>query len=105
MRGDQHLARSRAGSLGFRGGHGRLQTREHDLGDGEDDLVLGVVLVVDGGLRDADRVRDHLQRGPADAVLGEQGERGVDDAGLGGGVAGGFQRVGLHPLKNAMPTK
>ena len=67
-------------------GHGRLQTREHDLGDGQDDLVLGVVLVVDGRLRHAERVRDHLQRGPADAVLGKEAECGVDDAGLGGGV-------------------
>ena len=93
MLGDQHLARSRAGPLGFRGGHGRLETREHDLGDGEDDLVLGVVLVVDGRLRHADRVRDHLQRGPADAVLGEQDERGFDDAGLRGRVGGGAQRA------------
>jgi len=38
--GDQYLARSRAGSLGFRGSHGRLQPGQDDLGDGEDDLVL-----------------------------------------------------------------
>ena len=41
---DQDVARSRARSLGFRSGHGRVQPREHDLGDGEDDFVLGAVL-------------------------------------------------------------
>jgi len=69
--GDQERARSHAGSLGFRCRHGRLQAREHDLGDGEDDLVLRVVLMIDGRLRHAERVGDHLQRGAADAVLGE----------------------------------
>jgi hypothetical protein len=42
------------------------------VSNGQDDLVLGVVLVVDGRLGHAERVRDHLQRGAADAVLGEQ---------------------------------
>ena len=60
-------------------------TLQDHLGDREDDPVLGVVLVVDGRLRHADRVRDHLERGPADAVLGEQLERGPDDPALGDG--------------------
>ena len=70
IRRDQHPARSRAGPLGFRRSHGRLQTREHDLGDGESDLVFRVVLVVDGRFRHADRVCDHLQRSSADATAG-----------------------------------
>jgi hypothetical protein len=90
---DQHLARSRAGALGLRGGHGRLQSREHDLRDREDDLVLGVVLVVDGGLRHADRVGDHLERGAADAVLGEEVERRFDDARLCGRVGRVVERA------------
>jgi hypothetical protein len=111
---DQHLARPRGGSLGLRGVHGRLQTCQHDLGDGEDDLVLGVVLVVDGRLRHADRVRDHLQGRPADAVLGEEDERGVDDAGLGGRVRagapegrelGGRRHLSPSAVENVMPTK
>ena len=53
--GDKHLARSRAGALGFRGLDRRLEPRQDDLGNGEDDLVLGVVLVVDGRLRHAER--------------------------------------------------
>src|SRR4029453_17362786 len=101
--GDQQLARSRAGPLRFRGGHRSLQTCEHDLGDGEDDLVLGVVLVIDGCLRHADRVRDHLQGRAADAVLGEEDERGFDDPGLGGRMGSGAQgtrslRYGAHLL-------
>ena len=96
--GDQHIARSRAGPLGFRGRRGLIQARDHDLGDGEDDLVLGVVLLVDGRLRDPDRVRDHLQGCPADAVLGEQHERGFDDPGLRRAVGGGAQGLVTRAL-------
>jgi hypothetical protein len=44
--------------------------------------------VVDRGLRDADGVGDHLERRPADAVIGEELEGGVDGVSLGGAVAG-----------------
>ena len=51
-------------------------------GNGEDDLVLGPELVVDGGLGDTDRVGDHLQRRAARTVSGEQDERRIDDTRL-----------------------
>ena len=59
---------------------GRLQAAQLDLGDGQDDRVLGRELVVHGRLRDAEGVGDHLQRRAADAVVGEQLERGGDRA-------------------------
>jgi len=46
----------------------RIDHREHDL-------VLGLELVVDGRLRDAEPIGDHLQRRAAHAVLGKQVER------------------------------
>ena len=79
--------------LGVRGPDRRLEAREHDLRDGEDDLVLGVVLVVDRRLRDADRVRDHLQRRSRDPVLAEELERGVDNARLRGREGRGAERA------------
>jgi len=40
--------------------------------------------VIDGRFRHADGVGDHLQRRPADTMLGEQPGSGADDAGLRG---------------------
>ena len=74
----------------------RLEPGQLDLGDREDDLVLGLELVVDRRLRDADGVGDHLQRRAAHAVLGEQVERGGDDAALGRAVAAGCSRRGAR---------
>lgn len=62
--------------------HHRLQLGQLVLGGGENDLVLGVELVVDGRLGHADGIGDHLQRGPSDPVTGEQVEGCVDDPGL-----------------------
>ena len=59
-----------------------LQLHELDLDRGDDDLVLGLELVVDRRLRHADGVGDHLERRAVDPVLGEQAERGGDDPGL-----------------------
>ena len=83
--GDERVAGAPPRGLGLRGSDHRLQPRQLGFGGGQDDLVLGVVLVVHRGLRHADLVGDHLQRRPADAVLGEQLDRRGDDAGLGGG--------------------
>jgi hypothetical protein len=55
----------------------RTQPTELALGDRDDDLVLGPELVVDSGFRDPYGIRDHLQRRCADAVLGEQVQRGI----------------------------
>jgi hypothetical protein len=64
----------------------RCQPAEFALSDGEHDLFLGPELVIDGGFRDPDGVSDHLQRGAADAVHGEQVQRGIEYAGPGGAV-------------------
>ena len=68
--------------LGVGGVERRLQLHQLDLDGGDDDLVLGLELVVDRGLRHADGVGDHLERRAVDPVLGEQVERGGDDPGL-----------------------
>jgi hypothetical protein len=84
--GDHDLACP--GRIGF--GLAGLDHGPHPLelgaGRGDHDLVLRLELVVHRRLRHADVVGDHLQRGPADAMLGEQLERGVDDPGLRGAV-------------------
>ena len=64
----------------------RQQSREFALGDREDDLLLRAELVVDSRFGDPDGVSDHLQRGSADAVLGEQVQRGIEHASPGGTV-------------------
>lgn len=57
----------------------RTQPAQFALGDREDDLLLGSELVVHSGFRDPYRIGDHLQRGTANAVLGEQIQRGIKD--------------------------
>jgi hypothetical protein len=81
--GDQRVARAFRVWLGLGGVHGGFQPGELGLRGGDDDLVLGLELVVDGRLRHPDGIGDHLQRGTADAVLGEQARGGADDAGSG----------------------
>ena len=61
-----------------------LQPAEFALGECDDDLFFGPELVVDSRFRDPDGIGDHLQRGPADAVLGDQPQRGIQDARLRG---------------------
>ena len=68
--------------LGLSGFDDRLQPRQLVLGGGQDDLFLGLVLVVHGRLGHTDLVGDHLQRGPPDTVLGEQVDGCGDDASL-----------------------
>ena len=58
--------------LGLRCVERDLEPGELGFRRGEDDLVLGGELVVDGRLGDTDLVGDHLERRPADAVIGEQ---------------------------------
>jgi hypothetical protein len=82
--GEQGLARQFCAGLGRGRVEHRLQPRYLSLGGGDDDLFLGLELMVDGGLRHADRVSDHLQGRPADAVLSEQPGGGADDARLRG---------------------
>lgn len=51
---------------------------EHRTEDGDDDVVLGVELVVHRRLVDAQSVGDHLQGRAADSVFGEQRLRRVE---------------------------
>jgi hypothetical protein len=64
----------------------RSQPTEFALGDREHDLLFGPELVVDSSFRDPDGVSDHLQRRTADAVLGEQVQRGIQYARPSGAV-------------------
>ena len=89
--GEHELARPPEVLVGFGRVERRFDLHEVDLDGREDDLVLGLELVVDRGLRHADGVGDHLQRRPVDTVLGEQVERGGDDPGLRGGARDGPQ--------------
>src|SRR5262249_56266116 len=57
---------------------------EFCVGDGANDLFLGVVLMIDSCLGNADLISDHLKGGPPDAVLGKQALGRRDDASLGG---------------------
>jgi hypothetical protein len=68
----------------FGGVDGRLHPGQLRLGGGQHDLFLGLELAVDGRLRHAELVGDHLQRRAPDAVPREQVERGGDHAGLRG---------------------
>ena len=86
MRDHEQLARRSRDRLCLRRVEGGLEPGELGFRRGEDDLVLGGELVVDRRLRHTDRVGDHLERRPADAVVGEQRECGGDDPGLRGGV-------------------
>jgi hypothetical protein len=56
----------------------RYQPAQFALGDREHDVLLGPKLVVDSSFGDPDGIGDHLQRGAADAVLGEKVQRGIE---------------------------
>ena len=58
--GQQPVEGPRAVFVGLGRVESRLEPRELDLHRGHDDLLLGLELVVDRGLRHADRVGDHL---------------------------------------------
>ena len=99
---DQHLRAGRV-CLGPGGFDRGLDPGQLGFGRGEHDLFLGIELVVDGPLGHAEAVGDHLERGPADTVLGEEVERDVDDPRLSGSVRrrrrppGGDRGRGAHP--------
>ena len=57
---DQHVARPSTGRLGLCCFDRRFDIREFGFGSSDDDLFLGVELVVNGRLRHADGVSDHL---------------------------------------------
>ncbi len=78
--GEQHFAGPWPGLLGLSGLQRIVEPAELPLGQRDDDLFLGLELVIDGRLGDADRVGDHLQRRAADAVVGDQREGRVQDA-------------------------
>ena len=59
---DQHVARPSTGRLGLCGFDRRFDIREFGFGGNDDDLFLGVELVVDGRLRHADGVSDQTRR-------------------------------------------
>ena len=61
-----------------------LQSAEFAFRERDDDLLFGFELVVDRGLRHPNGIGDHLQRGSADTVLGDQLQGGVQDAWLRG---------------------
>ena len=52
--------------------------------DRDDDFLFGPELPVDRSLRDSHCVRDHLQRGPAHAVLGDENQSRVQNPRLRG---------------------
>ncbi len=79
--------------LGLGGCQRVVQFGEFHLRDGDDDVVLGLELMVDSTFRDADRVGDHPVRRRADTVFGEKLERGVEDALLCRAA------VGSHPAR------
>ena len=68
----QELAAALRVVLGLSGFQCVFQLREFHLRDGDDDLVLGLELMVDRALCHSDRVSDHLIRRGANAMLGEQ---------------------------------
>ena len=103
--GEHQLACTRQVILGVGSVERRFQLGQLDLDGGEDDLLFGLELVVDRGLRHADRVRDHLQRRPVDAVFGEQVEGGGDDADLRGGARLGTQPAAGRGLGDTHATK
>ncbi len=70
------------------------------FGGRDDDVILGLELVIDGRLRHPDRVRDHLQGGATDPFVGEQLERRRDDAGL-RGARGVRPRLVVPRLRSA----
>jgi hypothetical protein len=84
-----------------------LQPGELHLCDSDDDLVLGLELVVHSRFRHAERVGDHLQRRTADTVIREQVQRGEQNAGLccaarGRGEPSDRSRVTLPRLANRL---
>jgi hypothetical protein len=103
------FASPKRGWFGFCGVEHGLEPVELCVGDGANDLFLGVVLMIDSSLRHADLISDHLKRRPPDAVLGKQALGRRDDASLGG--AGRRRRwwasrVGLsgaHGCQNSSP--
>ena len=79
--GEHDLARPLRVGLGIGRVERGLQLHELDLDRGDDDLVLGLELVVDRRLRHAEGVGDHLERRAVHTVVGEQPERGRDRPG------------------------
>ena len=57
----RHFARSIFVHLGFGNIKDRFEAVEFGAGDGSDNLILRLVLVVHGRLRDTDVIGDHLQ--------------------------------------------
>ena len=83
---EQNLPRPQGVPLGLGRLERILEPAHLALGDGDDDLFLGLELPVDRRLGHAHRVGDHLQRRAADAALGDQFQRRVQYAGLRGGA-------------------
>jgi len=68
--------------LGLGGLDCHFDSGQFRLGDCQNDLILGLELVIDGCLRHANGIGDHLQRRASDAVLCEELQGRVDDPGL-----------------------
>ena len=79
---EQDFARTR--TAGFSVVEGILERGHLAFGDRDDDLLFGPELPVDRSLRDSHCVRDHLQRGPAHAVLGDENQSRVQNPRLRG---------------------
>ena len=102
---EHQVACTRPGLLGISGVESGFQLRQLDFDRGEHDLVLGLELVVDRGLRHADGVGDHLERRPVDTVLGEQAEGGIDDADLRGCARNGAQAADARARRDSTPRR
>ena len=90
-RGEHPVAGAGDGRLCGHAVQRSFELRELHFDGGADDLVLGLELVVDRRLRDADRVGDHLERSAVHPACGEQIERRMDGAGLGRAARDGPQ--------------
>jgi hypothetical protein len=64
----------------------RRQPAELAFGHRQHHVVFGPELVIDRRFCDPDSVSDHLQRGPADPMLSEQIQRGIERPGARGAV-------------------
>lgn len=68
--GEQDLSSTQIALLRLGGADRGIQPFQSGLGHREDDVVLRLELIVDSGFRHTEGVGDHLQRRPADTMLG-----------------------------------
>jgi len=75
---------SQSGWLSLGGADNEVQAYKLGFGGGQHDLVLGVVLVIDGSFGYTDAVGDHLQGCPSYAIASKKLQGCADDSDLRG---------------------